>query len=196
MKKIKLPNTFVLIFSLLVLIAGLTWFVPGGEYTTAVSNGRTVIVPGSFHYIKSNPQGFGALVTAPIKGFVEAALIIGFVLIVGGSFSVLQKTEAIDALIKSIAKAHARSSFVRVMLIPLFMLLFSTCRRGDTVYWGANRLCRRVSESVQCCHCARNSGLAAVLWIRISLDCLGNRQHSRDCVCDVVCKAHQSSSRT
>jgi uncharacterized ion transporter superfamily protein YfcC len=125
MKKLKLPNTFVLIFSLLVMIAALTWFVPGGEYTTSVVNGRTVIVPGSFHYIKSNPQGFGALVTAPIKGFVEAALIIGFVLIVGGSFSVLQKTEAIDALIKSIAKAHARSSFVRVMLIPLFMLLFS-----------------------------------------------------------------------
>jgi uncharacterized ion transporter superfamily protein YfcC len=37
-----------------------------------------------------------ALMMAPIKGFVEAALIIGFVLIVGGAFAVLQKTEAID----------------------------------------------------------------------------------------------------
>ncbi len=125
MKKLKLPNTFILIFSLLAIITGLTWIVPGGEYTTSQLNGRTVIVPGSFHFITNNPQGFGALMTAPIKGFVGASLIIGFVLIVGGAFSVLQKTEAIDALIKSIAKAHAKSAFVRSALIPLFMLLFS-----------------------------------------------------------------------
>jgi uncharacterized ion transporter superfamily protein YfcC len=125
MKKFKLPNTFVLIFSLLVLIAILTWFVPGGKYETAVVDGRSVIVPGSFQYIESKPQGFGALMTAPIKGFQGAALIIGFVLIVGGSFSVVQRTQAIDAFIKSVAKAHARSRFVRAALIPLFMLLFS-----------------------------------------------------------------------
>ncbi|MCS6808490.1 MAG: YfcC family protein [Bacteroidota bacterium] len=124
-RKFKLPNTFILIFSLLVFITALTWVVPGGEYATTQVNGRTVIVPGSFHYIERNPQGFGALMTAPIKGFVEASLIIGFVLIVGGAFSVLQKTEAIDALIKSIAQAHERSAFVRAALIPLFMLLFS-----------------------------------------------------------------------
>ena len=62
---------------------------------------------------------------APIKGFVEAALIIGFVLIVGGAFSVLQKTEAVDSMIKSVAKAHTHSAFVRVAIIPVFVTLFS-----------------------------------------------------------------------
>ena len=123
--KLRLPNTFVLLFSLLALIALATWLVPGGKYETVLVDGKPRIDPNSFHYITSQPQGLVALLTAPIKGFVEAALIIGFVLIVGGAFNVLHKTEAIDALIKSVAKAHARSALVRAGVIPLFVTLFS-----------------------------------------------------------------------
>lgn len=123
--KLRLPNTFVLLFSLLALIALSTWLVPGGQYDTHVVNGKTLIDPATFHYIPSNPQGFTALMMAPIKGFVEAALIIGFVLIVGGAFAVLQKTEAIDSMIKSVAKAHTHSKLVRVAVIPVFVTLFS-----------------------------------------------------------------------
>lgn len=62
---------------------------------------------------------------APIKGFVDAALIIGFVLIVGGAFSVLQKTEAVDSMIKSLARAHDSSVFIQKALIPVFVTMFS-----------------------------------------------------------------------
>lgn len=123
--KLKFPNTFVLLFGLLALIAAATWLVPGGQYDTTVLNGRKVIDPGSFRYIASNPQGPVQVLIAPIKGFVEAALIIGFVLIVGGVFNVLHKTQAIDAMIKSVAKAHTRSAFVRAATIPAFVTLFS-----------------------------------------------------------------------
>jgi uncharacterized ion transporter superfamily protein YfcC len=88
-------------------------------------NGRKVIVADSFQVIPAKPQGLTALLTAPIKGFVEAGLIIGFVLIVGGAFAVLQRTEAIDAMIKSVARAHGRSALVRAGVIPLFVTLFS-----------------------------------------------------------------------
>jgi uncharacterized ion transporter superfamily protein YfcC len=123
--KFKLPNTFVLLFALLALIALSTWFVPGGQYDTVLVNGKKVVDPDTFRHVPANPQGLVALLTAPIKGFVEAALIIGFVLLVGGAFNVLHKTEAIDAMIKSVAKAHSRSQLVRVGLIPLFVALFS-----------------------------------------------------------------------
>ena len=123
--KLRLPNTYVLLFALLALIAAATWVVPGGRFQTELVNGKTLIVAGSFHLIAAKPQGLAALLTAPIKGFVEAALIIGFVLIVGGAFAVLQRTEAIDALIKSVARAHSRSALVRVAVIPVFVTLFS-----------------------------------------------------------------------
>jgi uncharacterized ion transporter superfamily protein YfcC len=123
--KLRLPNTFVLLLSLLALIALATWVVPGGQFATELVNGKKLIVAGSFHAADAKPQGFTALLTAPIKGFVEAALIIGFVLIVGGAFAVLQKTEAIDAMIKAVARAHSRSALVRAAVIPGFVTLFS-----------------------------------------------------------------------
>jgi len=125
MKKLKLPNTFVLLFMILALIALATWLVPGGKYEIHLVNGKQLVDPDTFHYIESKPQGLAALLMAPIKGFAEAGLIIGFVMLTGGAFNVLHKTQAIDAMIKSIAKAHSRSSVVRVALIPVFVTLFS-----------------------------------------------------------------------
>ncbi|MGQ3054578.1 MAG: YfcC family protein [Roseateles sp.] len=123
--KLKLPNTYVLLVVLLALIAAATWIVPGGKFDTQLVDGKNVIVAGSYHVVEARPQGLVALLTSPIKGFVEAALIIGFVLIVGGAFAVLQKTAAIDAMIKSVARAHTRSAVVRAMVIPVFVTLFS-----------------------------------------------------------------------
>ncbi|NHZ88718.1 putative basic amino acid antiporter YfcC [Massilia sp. CCM 8733] len=123
--KLRIPNTFVLLFLILAMIAVATWLVPGGQYDTVMVDGKPRIDPGSFHYVQSNPQGFVALMMAPIKGFKEAAQIIGFVLIVGGAFAVLQKTEALDAMIRSVARAHTHSRFVRAMLIPVFVTIFS-----------------------------------------------------------------------
>ena len=123
--KIRLPNTFVLLFMILAMIAVSTWLVPGGQYDKLLVDGKPRIDPSTFHYIASNPQGLVALMMAPIKGFIEAAEIIGFVLIVGGAFSVLQRTDAIDAMIKSVARAHTHSAFVRVMMIPVFVTMFS-----------------------------------------------------------------------
>jgi uncharacterized ion transporter superfamily protein YfcC len=123
--RLRLPNTFVLLFIILALIALATWIVPGGRYETHLVNGKQLVDPNTFHFVSSNPQGLVALLEAPIKGFVEAAQIIGFVLIVGGAFAVVQKTNAFDALIRRIARAHASSAFVRAALIPVFVTLFS-----------------------------------------------------------------------
>ena len=123
--RLRMPNTFVLLFAILALIALATWFVPGGKYETHLVNGKQLVDPDTFHYVASAPQGLVALMKAPIKGFVEAAQIIGFVLIVGGAFAVVQKTEAIDTAIRSIARAHEHSALVRATIIPVFVTLFS-----------------------------------------------------------------------
>lgn len=125
MKRLRLPNTFVLLFAILALIALATWLVPGGKYDTHLVGGKSLVDPASFHHVASNPQGLAALLKAPIRGFVEAAQIIGFVLIVGGAFAVLQRTEAIDTLIRSIVRAHQHSPLVRAAIIPVFVTMFS-----------------------------------------------------------------------
>lgn len=123
--RLKVPNTYLLIFSLLVLIAVLTWIIPGGKYERTIMNGREVVVPNSFKYVDSHPQGIFDLFISPLKGFVEAALIIGFVLIVGGAFNVLAKTDAINSLINRLAKAYKTSKLLQNLFIPVLMLMFS-----------------------------------------------------------------------
>ncbi len=125
LSKLKAPNTYLLIFIILLLTAGLTWIIPGGKYQTELNNGKNAVVPGTFEYIDSQPQGFYDALMAPINGFVDAALIIGFVLIVGGTFFVLQHTGAVDAAIKAIVNAHHTSQIIQKLVIPIFMTIFS-----------------------------------------------------------------------
>lgn len=65
--KIKVPNTYLLLFSILILIAALTWIIPGGEYQRTTVDGKEVVIQNSFKYVDSHPQGFFALFTAPLK---------------------------------------------------------------------------------------------------------------------------------
>lgn len=123
--KLKVPNTYLLIFSLLILIAILTWIIPGGRYERQLINGKEVVMQNSFQYIDSNPQGLFAIFISPLKGFVEAAVIIGFVLIVGGAFNVLAKTDAINSLINKLARAHKTSPILQKLFIPVLLTMFS-----------------------------------------------------------------------
>lgn len=124
-RRFKAPNTYFILLSILVLVAALTWVIPGAEYGMTEVGGREVVDPDTFRYIDSRPQGLAAVFMAPIRGFVDAALIVGFVLIVGGAFGVFQRTKALDSGVIALAKAHKVSRLVRLLTIPIFMLLFS-----------------------------------------------------------------------
>lgn len=123
--RLKVPNTYLLIFSLLVVIAAMTWIIPGGEYERTIVNGREVVVQNSFKYVENEPQGLFSIFIAPLKGFVEAGMIIGFILLVGGAFNVLAKTDAINSFINKLAKAHRNSNTLRKLFVPVLIFMFS-----------------------------------------------------------------------
>ena len=106
-RKWKIPNTFVIVYSIIILAAIATWIVPGGTYErqTITDSGseRRVLVRDSFTYHESIPQYF-AVFEAPLKGVIRMADIIGFIFLVGGAFYVFQKTGAINAAIGKIVK--------------------------------------------------------------------------------------------
>lgn len=121
----KSPNTYFILFSIIILVAAMTWIIPGGKYDRTITNGRETLLPESFHLVSAQPQGVEKVFLAPIRGFVDGAMIIGLILIVGGAFAVFQKTGAIDAAILTIARAHKKSGLVRMLLIPILMIMFS-----------------------------------------------------------------------
>jgi uncharacterized ion transporter superfamily protein YfcC len=116
------PNTYVLIFALLLATAAATWILPGGEYQRAERDGRTVIVADSFRPAAPSPQGVGAALAAPVKGMRQTVDIISFIFVIGGAFAVLQKTGAVDVAIhRTVRRLRRRSE----LLIPSVMVLFS-----------------------------------------------------------------------
>ena len=114
--KMKVPNTYVIIFALLVLCAVATWFVPGGQYVRA-DDGTL-----SYESVDAVPQTWQVF-TAIYHGFVKQAGIIIFILVVGGAFWLLNATGAVNAGIgRFIARVGKRDKWVLVALTLLFSL--------------------------------------------------------------------------
>lgn len=123
--RVALPHTIIIISSLILVAALLTWFVPSGEYDRAMKEGRTVVVPNSYHAVPSAPQGVVKVFLAPLKGFVHAAEIIAFVLFIGGSIALIQRTGAVDAGLRRVVNVLAARPKLRMLAIPVLMTLFS-----------------------------------------------------------------------
>lgn len=120
--KLKIPHTYTIIFCIILFMTILTWLVPSGVFDTReTDDGRTVVIPGTYHEVESNPQGLDDFFTAPIKGIIDAAETIGFVLIVGGAFGVINSTGAIEAGIGRATRIFGKRN---MLIIPICMLLF------------------------------------------------------------------------
>ena len=135
-KKFKVPNTYTIVFFILMLSALATWLIPGGEFEreTVVVNGieRQIVVQDSFEYNESNPQSWQVL-SSIFDGFVEKADIIIFILLIGASFWVVNTSKALDIgilkFLHSIKKLEKYKLFrflkVQNLVIVLIMLMFS-----------------------------------------------------------------------
>jgi len=59
-KNFKIPHTYVIVFSIIIIAGVLTWLVPGGTFDrqTIMVNGieREIVVAESFHYTGNSPQ--------------------------------------------------------------------------------------------------------------------------------------------
>lgn len=125
-KTFKVPHTLAIIFTIIILVALSTWILPGGVYETMENeSGRIVTVPGSFEYVESNPQGIEAVITAPIRGIIEVANIIGFIFLVGGAFTVIQQTGAITAGLSKVVAFLKNKPGLSIWVIPISMFTFS-----------------------------------------------------------------------
>lgn len=121
-RRLKVPHTYTIIFCIIILMTILTWIVPSGQFDTMENaDGRTVVIAGTYHEVGSNPQGILDLFTSPIKGIIDAVETIGFVLIVGGAFGIINKTGAVEAGIGKAAKAFGKKE---LFIIPICMILF------------------------------------------------------------------------
>lgn len=129
-RDLKMPHTLVIVGGLVALVLILSWIIPSGEFqrtTRTLPTGKTMTVPvaGSFQVIPKTYLGPQNLLRAPIKGFMDGATLIAFLLIIGGSFAIFQETGAVEFGIKRLVRAIGRKPAMDWLFIPVLMIVFS-----------------------------------------------------------------------
>ncbi len=135
----RMPDTLLIVFSVLLASALLTFFLPRGQYETRPDpeTGRQLLIAESYRAAnngEAQPVALFAdgdntgLLTAFFDGMTSGSRngsaigVVVFILIVGGSFGVLLRTGAIDEAMKlMISRLQHRAR----LLLPVMAFLFS-----------------------------------------------------------------------
>lgn len=132
-KKIELPHVYTIAFALIILFAILTWIIPSGQFerTTidTAAGTREVAVAGSYQEVEKVDadgndlrQGLDAVLMAPTRGIQNAADVVAFVLLIGGTFAIITKTNAINAGMNTVIRKLKNKD---ILIIPIVMTLLS-----------------------------------------------------------------------
>lgn len=123
MKNFKVPHVYVILMVMVCVCAAMTYFIPAGQYEMMKApDGRSVINPTTFQFIQSTPVGLMDILSSVPKGMVEAAGIIFFLFIVGGSFYIVEATGAIEA---GLGRVTQKTAGWELAIIPVVMFVFS-----------------------------------------------------------------------
>ncbi|WP_025730117.1 YfcC family protein [Atopobacter phocae] len=128
-KKFKSPNTYVIIFTLICIMALLTWIIPGGKYQIDES-GRTIA--NTYTRVAANRQGLYDVIMAPIIGMVgndeiSGAITISLNVMLFGSFlEMMDSTGAINIMLKGIANKYRSNYYVLITVLTFIMGIFGT----------------------------------------------------------------------
>ena len=144
-----IPDTYIIIFFVVLFAALLTWTVPVGKFETheitytmgSSEKSRSVLVPESFQYELGKdgkpvmngvklfePYGETGILNYAFEGLVSgdkwgsAVGVVAFILIVGGAFGIVLRTGAIESGMKRMIK---KTKGMDTLIIPVLFFLFS-----------------------------------------------------------------------
>jgi uncharacterized ion transporter superfamily protein YfcC len=124
----KVPNAFVILFFILVLMSVLTYIIPSGEFQREMmDNGRVGVIPGSFELVDKTPEmtvSLWDLFRAIPVGMVQAGSVMMIVFLAGGMFKVLEETRVIEnsigITVRKIEEKNISKHFTLILLTFLF----------------------------------------------------------------------------
>lgn len=121
-KKWEFPDTYVIVFAVLLLAVAATYIVPAGTFDRIENDGITTIVSGTYENVESAPAGFMDIFMSVQTGMVESAELIFLVLFAGGMFEIINKSGAIHTGIYSAIDRMRGKEF---LLIATIIILFA-----------------------------------------------------------------------
>lgn len=119
------------LLALMVLATALSYALPSGRFDRVMDGGREKIQPGTFRQVEKPPIPIWRFLTAPFEVFLsdDAAMvdiILIFLLLIGGSFSILLACGMVSRLMARITRRFQGARYRLVMIISLFFMLFGS----------------------------------------------------------------------
>jgi uncharacterized ion transporter superfamily protein YfcC len=102
-------NAFFIVFLVIVACYVASLFISPGAFERQVVNGRTIVVPNSYHAIPKKFMGPQAIFQAIPYGLESSASMVFLVVIVAGCIEIYKRTGALD---KGVARIVAKSNTV------------------------------------------------------------------------------------
>lgn len=128
-KKLKMPNTMVLILIIALVAVLLTWIVPAGSYTRVeTASGTQVVDPDQFSYVESTPVNPLLLPSYIIKGYKNMISLFLCILFGGGAFHFVTISGALESLVAKIVKRLKDKTWVFIPIITVMFTLLCTSR--------------------------------------------------------------------
>jgi uncharacterized ion transporter superfamily protein YfcC len=122
--RVRFPHPLALLVSCILLAAALTWILPAGRYQRREDpvTGRSLVVPGTYAPVPATPVAPMDALDAIPKGMLDAGLVIFYVFLVGGAFSVVERTGALGRLVNSMVRGLSGRG---LLVIPIAGLAFA-----------------------------------------------------------------------
>jgi len=122
-KKFTMPDTYVIVVFMILLMALLTFIIPAGVYDSVTSEtGRSMVDATSYHSVDQNPATIKSVSFAFYTGLKNNASMIFFVMLVGGYFEIALATTAIQ---RGLRIAISRLQGKAFIMIPVIMTFFA-----------------------------------------------------------------------
>ncbi len=123
---------FCILIGLMVFSGILTRTVPAGSFERELVDGREFVVPGSYQLTPEHqPPAVWRWFTAPVEvlfapGAIVAITIIVFLIFVGGSFTILEQSGVLEAVLnRLVAGFYERRYLLMAIIIFFFMAVAS-----------------------------------------------------------------------
>jgi uncharacterized ion transporter superfamily protein YfcC len=122
-------QSLVILFLLMIAAGVLTRVIPAGQYARVAVGGRETIDPASFQLTARPDYPIWRWFTAPIEvlgapGNMTLIVIILFLLFIGGSFAVLEKSGLVHGLLARITGRFGKHKYALLLVVSfVFMLM-------------------------------------------------------------------------
>lgn len=118
-KKKNLPDSYVILFAMLVVASISTWFIPAGSFERTTEGSVAMVVPDSYVSLPSTPTTLYDFFLSIQSGLIDSASIIFLVLTIGGAFAILDYTGAIQAGIMQLIKKTRDRKYALIVVVSI-----------------------------------------------------------------------------